>query len=223
MVVCAFNGCSSPSPQILDPDLFYKRDVAVEVNGVEFRGVTVLPRAPSYDLLVKPKGEMSLLLVTTCHREESFNPGSHGFLSTDNTFRYLYTPQKGLEDVDSCPLRIDAFDKKLGQHSWFFADFEGPEKLEAEVVCNGVKKTYRGVSVCQSKAGLIQTIQLKEPVILSVRDPKCPFPGSDGGGFFEYRINQGECAYAFMTMGGELHRHTTIGYTGVLVRDNPEN
>lgn len=180
----------------------------------DYEGVTVLPRRGVYELVIKPVGKMDLLLVTTCHREESFNPKSKGFFKQDNSFKYRYTPQKGIEDIGSCTLRMDAFDKERGQHSWFMADFEGPkEQLKAQVTCNGEKKLYTGVSVCQSKAGLIQRIEFDEEVKYPP-DPKCPIDGSF------YKIPLGECVYVFRGMkSGKIHRHTTIGYQGILVRE----
>jgi hypothetical protein len=202
-------------PQQLDPKLFYKRDLTVEVGGVDYTGVSVLPDLVIYDMLIKPVGKMDLLLITTCHREDSFNPKSTGFFTKDNTFQYQYEPQAGIENDGSCPLRINAFDKDKGQHSWFFADFNGKESLPALVTCNGRATDYGGVSVCQSKAGLIQRIDFNEPVTY-YPPTDCPMPSdlSDG-----YKLNLGECVYAFRGESGRTHRHTTIGYEGVLVRE----
>ena len=210
--------CSSTPPQQLDPALFYKRDITVQLGEWDYEGVSVLPKQASYNLLIKPVGKMDLMLVTTCHREETFTPTSTGFFKKDNSFEYTYTPQKGIEDAGSCPLRIDAFDKKKGQHSWFFADFEGSESLKATVLCNGTSVAYKGVSVCQSKSGLIQKIQFAEPVEVHP-EARCQLPEMVDNAF-EYKIAKDECVYAFKgTETGAIHRHTTIGYEGVLVRE----
>lgn len=211
------SSCSSLPPQVLDPNVFYKRDIVVTVNDVDYQGVSVLPAADAYEMTVRPTGKMDLLLITTCHREGSFSPKSVGFFKKTNSFEYYYEPEPDIEGSGACPLRVDAFDRERGQHSWFFADFEGTETLPAIVSCNGTTEEFNGVSVCQSKAGLIQRIEFAQPVIVNP-DSACPLPRMDRNAF-DYEISKGECVYAFMSKDGEFHRHTSIGYEGVLVRE----
>ena len=52
-------------------------------------------------------------------------------------------------------------------------------------------------------------------------DKKCPLPKTEGKEFV-FPIKKGECVYVFMNSAGEIHRLTTIGYEGVLIRDAPE-
>lgn len=213
-------GCSN-LPQPLDSNKFYRRDIAVEVNGQSFEGVSVIPRASEYRMKIKPKGELNMVLITSCHREDSFTPGSKGgglFSKKDPTFDYTYRPQAGLED-SYCPLRINAFDKSnQGQHSWAFMDFTGPETLQATMACNGELSVGNGVSVCQSKAQLIQSIRFPKNVRLSP-DKECDTFPEKYGREFQFAIPLGECVYAFLSDDGEVHRLTTVGYQGVLVRD----
>lgn len=208
------SNCASTVVEELDETLVYKRDLLVEINEVEYEGVAVLNKAKSYSMIIKPRSKTALLLITTCHREESFTTKSSGFFKKTNSFEYTYTPQPGKED-GPCTFRITALDKKRAQHSWFFADFKSKqETLSATVYCNG-KKEKGTVTVCQSRAGLLQGIEFPEPVIY-FPSQNCPmdYPGS-------YKINLGECTYAFKgKTSGRIHRHNTLGYEKIIIRED---
>jgi len=208
--------CSS-FQQDLDPEIFYKRDIKIEINGQEYEGVTVVPQAPVYNLLLTPKGDLDLVLVTSCHREYS-GEALGGGLFSKNEFPYEYIPVSGLEDVPSCSLRVNVYEKDKGRHSWALIAFEhGDLTLRAVLKCNGAVKTYSGVSVCQSKEGLIQRIEFDE-IVRAWSPPGCVSVGKRGK-VFEFPISLGECQYSFETQDKKRHTMTTIGYQGVLVRE----
>ena len=207
--------------QQLEVDMYYKRDIGIKVNGNSYEGVAVIPRADKYEITLEPKGDMDLILVRSCHREHSFEKKSKKFLWIrigSNSFQYTYEPNpKERERV--CPLRIEVYEAVNGRHSWALLDFEHPDyQLKASIWCNGELKTFNGVSICQAKTGLIQSINF--PEIIEFADPPkgCNLPRYIDD-TFEWEMSKGECLYHIRSESGKLHRMTTIGYEGVLVRE----
>jgi len=198
--------------QVLDPEVFYKRDIQIEINGARYEGVATVPKANSYDILLRPKGKADLVLITSCHREYEAE-------KLKSRFRYEYTPLGGIEDAPACPLQISVYEKKKGRHSWAFITFEHPNlRLPATLKCNGSVISALGVSACQSKAGLIQRIEFKEEV--RVWSPvKCQRLGRSRK-IFQFEISPRQCQYTFETRDGRLHTMTTLGYEGVPIREN---
>ena len=221
VVAVLVSACSSV-PQKLDPKLFYRKDLPFCVAGVQcHEGVAVLPRMSSYEIEIAPKGDanIDLLLVTSCHREESFEKTSSGWFifAKKNKFKYFYTPVPGIEDDGLCSLRVNTYEKALGRHSWSVIRFEHPKyRLPAQLTCNGSVSQVGGVSICQSKAGLVERIKFSEPVMV-VGDAECP-PMKRVGDSYEFESKIGECGYTFRTSDGRIHDMLSVGYEGVLVR-----
>ena len=207
--------------QVLEVDKYYKRDIGLEVNGKQYEGVTVIPRANKYEIIVEPKGDMDLILIRSCHREHSYEKQSKKFLWIQigkNSFQYLYEPSPK-ESEKTCPLRVEVYEAEKGRHSWALLDFEHPDyTLPARLLCNGEIKTPNGVSVCQAKAGLIQTIEFPEIIEFATPDEGCVRPEYKDGAF-DWEMSKGECLYEIRTADGKRHRLTAIGYEGVLVRE----
>jgi len=222
--ILSVSGCSTLNQQ-LDPEVYYKRDIGISVNGVEYAGTISVPKADSYDLVLKPKGDVDLLLIRTCHAEYSCEKSGcekkGGGLFSKKEVRFVYTPVPGLEDIRVCPLRIDAYESKKGRHSWAFIDFEHPDyKVEATLKCNGYTSFLNGVGVCQGKKGTIQRIEFKEPIRFAPPKPStCGVPYKMGNGY-EFPVVVGECLYHFDTQSGKLGRLTVVGYDGVLIRED---
>jgi len=213
LLLLLLSSCASPPAEVLDETLFYKRDLLVEIDEVDYEGTAILKKAKSYNMIIKPRSKTALLLIATCHREESFTTSSSGFFKKTNSFEYTYTPQPGKED-GPCVFRITALDKKRSQHSWFFADFKSnTETLPATVYCNG-KKQKGTVTVCQSRVGLIQGIEFQEPV------SHYPYKGCPMDNPSEYKINLDECVYLFKGKeSGRIHRHNSLGYEKIIIRE----
>lgn len=209
-------GCTT-TVQKPNPDLFYKRDLKMKVNGVQGTGLLVVPRAEKYRVFGESSGKLDLLTLTSCHRE-------HSSENEGLDFEYDYKPNPGIEDSDACPIKIEGNEKKKGRHSWGFIDFEGPDAiLPATVQCNGSTSKANGVSACQSRADLIQVIEFDQEVRVWP-DKGCELngkPGEQRGKRFEFKIRRGECVYAFLEAAGQgrWHRLTTLGYEAILIRE----
>jgi hypothetical protein len=202
------------APVVLDPTSFYKRELAMSVNGSSSTGVAIVTKAQSYEIDLHSSGELDFVRVTSCAREITFTPKA-------KTFHVSFAPTAGLEDVlEYCPLKIMALDEKGGRHAWGFIDFDsGSSTLPAKVTCNGETRDSSGVSACQAKAGLIQRIDFAVPVRIAP-DRSCELVLSPDGKSVTYSISLGECVYAIVeAKGGRIHRHTAIGFDEEVPRE----
>ena len=216
-------GCATVYQQ-LETGKLYKRDATVTINGRNYLGVVTVPKAPFYDFIVAPPGAIDLLILRTCHREYVAEKVDPGFLGIGGgKFRYHFVPVPGIEDVRVCPLRIDFFESAgEGRHSWAFIDFEQPDlgyTINAKLTCNGEVNIIRGVATCQNKVGLVQRLEVSEPIQFAPPMPEsCAMPKRNGAAY-EFTLSAGECLYHFRTQDNRLGRITFIGYTGVLIRE----
>jgi hypothetical protein len=203
-----------------DPNVFYKRDMYIRINGDLFKGVAVAPLSHRYKFEITAKGKLDLFTFSTCHRDIAIEEaGEDGIFGNSRRVKYRYVPANNLEKHGMCPVLLGGYEKSRGRHSWGFVDFQTPERtVKATISCNGEVKETNGVSICQSKAGLIQKIMFEKEMIVSP-DKKCPMKKTKGL-FFEYAINVGFCVFEFMEVeSGNLHRHSTFGYEKILLRE----
>jgi len=222
-------GCSS-SHMPMDVGTFYKRDMNFKIGNVgSFNGVSVAPQLQSYAIQIEPEGDLpDLLVLRTCHREESFEKGDSNWLSQafgkKKKLTYMYLPEADIEDNRVCPLRGDAFytDDDNSQHSWFFLDFENRKlfALQSNITCNGKSVTVNGVGACQARKGLVQVIKFPEDVRWAPTKPSyCNDPVFKYGNRWEIELTLGECLYMAQSKSGALARFTMIGYEGILLRE----
>jgi hypothetical protein len=76
----------------------------------------------------------------------------------------------------------------------------------------------KGVSICQSRASLVQRIAFAEPV--EVLHPDfCQAPEViEGGKAFLIELSSSKCLYLFQDDKKRRHRLTTFGYDDVIMR-----
>lgn len=214
-----------------------------------YEGVSVVPFKKEYRLEIEPKGgaNIDLLLATSCHREESFEKTDSGWFifKTKKRFTYYYHPSIGIEDDGACELFLNTFEKDKGRHAWAIMRTEHPDyQLRAMVSCNGKMIQYGGKSVCQSKVGLRQhidfggaRIQFAPPMAVKqdggklVPDPDkasdhCPWPkkvedkeGKPIVGRYFINLASEMCSYISRNEGDERHSLLTVGYEGILIRE----
>lgn len=203
----------------------YKYDITGSVNGSAFDGVGVIPYSADYKMDIVSKVEVDLLTVTSCHRDFSVESAIKlGWFQSKKGYSYDYNPSIGIENSGSCLVRIGAYNRDKGQNAWGIIDFETPEAtLPATNYCNGASIKANGVSICQSKTGLIQRIVFDVPVTTAQvsLDSKCHMTSKDQM-TWEYQLPAGECVIAFRELAApnRIHRHTTVAYTDVLIRGN---
>ena len=232
LLLLSFGGCATLT-QELEPEVFYKRDIGIEVNGKEYEGVVVVPWADKYEFLLKPKGKLDLVLIKSCHIDHSGEKTSSGFLGIGGgQFKKTWVPDPKIESLkEGCVLRIDVYESKKGRHSWAFIAREHPEISKKYTLrCNGRVTLANGVGVCQGRAGTEQMLEFDEPVQWAPGDSvdgyektdyvpeECPMPIGRNGQYRFYPV-LGECVYHAITTSGELARLYVIGYEGVLIRE----
>ena len=224
MAVVMLASCASTQFQKLEKDVFYKRDLGVRVNGQSFEGVVTIPEKGFYEIELEAPADIDMVLWRSCAREDTGSPKKPGLFKFLNskTVEYFYTPNPGQENLDVCPLRIDAYDAKNNQHSWAFLSFERKEfKLEFELDCNARRSSYRGVGSCQHKTGLPMRAHFGEEVRFAPPKPDgCPMPEPvpNEFGVWTWPMATGECLYKAETRDGKKARFIGIGYEGVLIR-----
>ena len=206
-------------------NVVYMYDLKGTVNNTAFDGVGVIPYAGVYDMKIESKVDVDLLEINSCGR--NFHQESAivaGWFKPRRAYEYIFQPDPAIENYGTCLVRFRAYNKAQGQNAWAIIDFETPDAaLPAAIFCNGENSQSNGVSICQSKAGVIQRVSfdVKVKQASANLDPRCRMTSVDGH-VWEYSMPTGECVSVFMEVGGQhrLHRHTTVAYTDYQIRGN---
>ena len=191
----------------LDIDEIYRSDMSIEVNGKRMDGGTyVLENQPlhSFKAFISPDTEK--FVVSSCDRYLVWD-------DPDPVVEFDYT-QGSLTDEDICPIEIAAFSRS-GRHAWAYIDFLSTENLGVSLTCNGEKKEWYGVSICQSKEFLTHTAKFSRSVFW-IHSAGCAEPTTTDDIEFEIPSSSGKCFYLFENEEG-FHRLTVIGYDDVLI------
>lgn len=224
LALTVLTSCASLTNQKLDPEVFYRRDMKMTINGVPFIGVAVPARAEVYEIEIETVGDINMLTVTSCHREDVFEEPTRGWFKKNNRFKYTYRPLKGIEDGRGCLLDVGSYERTKGRHAWGTVDFvTATETLPAITTCDGVVLKTGPVSICQAKAGLTQRIRFDQPMKVSP-DKGCEANmRTENGLLFEYEAAKTECTYYFGSKDGKWHRHSVFGYESIFVRDKEQS
>lgn len=229
--MAALTACSTAHiNQELKPGIHYKRDMILEVDGFQGEGVLVIPLKEIHKFHVEARGELDLFTMTTCHREwtkeKAWNvkrkSGLFGWgrKIVKNEVNFDLSLNQ-LEKSDFCLIELGGYERDKGRHSWAIIDVRSEmTTLPATVNCNGSQYQSEGVTVCQSRAELIQSISFAVEVLTSP-DKGCDLP-SERGMIFEFPIKKGKCSYAFIETKAphREHRMTTFGYEKILIRED---
>lgn len=219
LFVLMLAGCTDVN-HIADTAVIYKKDVKISEGGTEHYGVAVLPAKSRYELSLTFAGQLDLFTFRSCHREVTQEDAGGGkIFGKKNQVSFTYAPVD-IEALKTCPVTIEGHEAEKGRHSWAYIDFETPlETLPAVAVCNGTRKQYRGVSICQSLSGLIQRIIFTKKVTAYSTDG-CPTALTTNGEVFDIIVGRGVCEYSFRAIEEprDFHRHTTLGYDEIMVR-----
>lgn len=219
LFVLMIAGCTDVS-HVAETSVIYKKDVKISEGGTEHYGVAVLPAKSRYDFTMTFAGQLDLFTFRSCHREVTQEDAGGGkIFSKKNQAGFTYVPVD-IEALKTCPVLIEGYEAEKGRHSWAYLDFETPlETLPAVTVCNGNRKQYSGVSICQSLSGLLQRVVFTRKVTGYTVDG-CPSPITTNGEVFDIIVGRGVCTYSFRAIEEprDFHRHTTLGYDEIMVR-----
>lgn len=153
-------GCSSQS-FVLDPKIYYVRDLKIKALGIWHEGVGSIGYRKEYEFKIKSPGRMSTLLIKTCHRSIKIEDAG-------KREKITFKLQEGVEGVYGCnAIRFSSFDDKKNKHAEGMLlirtdDFQMPFELQ----CNGKTKRERATNICQAEKGKWQRIRFKEKVLM---------------------------------------------------------
>lgn len=202
-----------------------RHDLKLKVNNVSCIGACVVEPASSYHVKVFPEERIDRIVWQTCHREVVVDQPKTGWFDTGYEFDVVL--QRGIEDVTACALEITTLSQKsrVGFALVEFQDARPEVALPATLKCNGEWKAYpKGVSVCQTAAGLKQQIEFQTSVVITGVAPGCDVMQSDNEKVFRFNVAPGKCTYYFVSnlRNGQgtrlIHRLSTIGYSEIPVR-----
>jgi hypothetical protein len=195
-------GCTQVTTQT--KTLTNMADMDFTVEGVAFKGATVVQRKVTQVIRFTFPKDTERLVVTTCHRNKVF-------LSPVSPFEYRYLPKTFLENWGSCILRASAITKG-GVVVQAIIDFTSNEAMKARSYCDGEEADGNGASFCQSLAGTKQMMRFDEPVDIQGEEDRCA-PIACDGQYCYYFTSPGYCIYAIKGLKtGQRHRLTTRGY-----------
>jgi hypothetical protein len=198
------------------PPLYkYRADMQITVGGKKFDGVAVADLNYARNKIeLESRVKMDRLEIMSCRRHQVFeNVGGGWFSSSGTKMSYEYVPNNG-ESEAGCPVYFQAFAKNL-LTSWGMIFFRTSETLLADVGCNGEQETFKGVSICQTKAGLKQSFAFAQPVNFELGETCAAANPSDR--LIEIAPKLGFCEATFDD-GRNFHRLILLGYESVLVR-----
>ena len=217
-------GCSSLVRQQLKSEKLYRNDLvlkkitAKDVSGKKLwekkniKGVVVLPRAFHYEIKVKSKGELDLLIWETCSQQHSVEARDD-----DATINFSLNP---LERACDETLKIKGVEEKRGRDSFATIAFASPKYKNKEpwVLCNGkYERSEQGTSICQSKKGLRQYIEFKETAFLAPREEACLKPEGWEGKKLVFDMVDRNCVRNFGDLKGQKHRLILMPYDDIII------
>lgn len=187
-------GCSTPTPQNLNPAVYYKNDICVTYTrdvdkhgevGTWYRNKVkrkfrLFKKNRKYQEIemcgvgVLPNAEDYSLKVEHNSKLNFFAMNTcHREVTTENPDRGFRNKngetslvyKPTLEKGKACPLYLAVYNRK-GRHGWGTFAFESPKfDLPATMECNGDEINFKGVSICQARYGTLQKITFNEEVL----------------------------------------------------------
>lgn len=248
------NSCTlfPSAPQRLDPAIYYKQDICVtyetgeiekakkffkryktgryrrtknKKKTVSFCGVGVLPFMDTYKMRVDSHGALNFFALTSCHEENTSENPDSGWFKKKGRVSFTYSPT--LEQGKACPLYISAYNKKQ-KHGWAILAFEHKRyQLPMKYFCNGYELDTLGVSICQSREGLIQKVVFEEEVkplkpVNGAADRKadCPVIAPKDATEYTFKLPPRDCIYGFIgKTSKKIHKMYSVGYEEIIVRE----
>lgn len=211
-------------------DIFYQKDIKFKVEKKDvdgklqsigdFRGSAVVPEGNSYKITLFPEGKADLLSISSCHREIRTQDPDKKFF--DKGYSFELDPVKSIESGRDCKIDLAVYEQKKGRNAWGFLAFENEKfKMPANIKCNGEIKSTGGVSICQSRKGLIQQY-IFDRKVEAVFNPECDITsGQNGKNDFTFIMPRGPCTIYFIDVAipKNVHQANLYGYDEILLKD----
>lgn len=197
------------------PTYRYRADLQITLGDRTYDGFAATKLDGPITFAIESKVRLDRLEINSCSRHVVWEKvDKNWFGGVGKKFTYTYTPNS-IEAREPCPLYIMAFDR-AGLATWGFIGFRTEETLPSKVSCNGTGWTFQGFTVCQTKAGYVQTIHFDSEIKKFRADENCNLERKSPGDF-EISPDLGFC-FATFHDGGSWHRAVFLGYETVLTR-----
>tara|TARA_R100001509_G_C4793939_1_gene190750 strand:- start:56 stop:742 length:687 start_codon:yes stop_codon:yes gene_type:complete len=205
--------CSPQSLQKIKSKALYKRNLSFAVNGESFRGIGVPKKNKSYKIEIQAPFNLDYVKIESCHREHILENAyiKKRILKNRKKYEFVYKPI-GIEK--ECILILTVLSKKGKYHFGQVAFNTKEYKAKALNYCNGKTIKSDGVSMCQSKKGLIQLIEFENQM---KPQSNCEIHSVDGK-VFKYDITAGDCVFLFLGRN-KLHKLVTWGYEDFILEE----
>lgn len=209
--------CSAFVRQELDSNIEYRRDIELDVRfdgkKIVGRGVLALPQSEQYEIRGSAVGDFDFLVWQTCAQQ-------HSIERRDNDFKILFSPVT-TSSLCNEVLEIRGVEEEKGRNQGAILAFDNPkyQLRPSSMICNGETQTTTiGVSVCQAKQELVQSIDFSEPVIAS--GDQCGFEPIANGDFqkhFVYKMPIARCPVIFGTKDHRKHLLILFPYQDIII------
>ncbi len=217
-------GCASGEGLTVGESIMtYKADMKITVDGSTFDGIAVTEigkEERTITINVVSHAKLDALYIRTCGRFNDYqkiNPNWYG--GAGKTFVYQYKPI-GMEKSTACPLFIEAYDLTNALAAWGMVAFRDGNNLPTSkygAACNGTGWTFKGLTGCQTQAGLFQSIEFDSDVKFFEQSETCNLK-KESARKFSYRPAQGVCVATFSD-GSRRHKLIAIGFKRPLLRE----
>ena len=203
--------------------LTYKADMRITVDGTTFEGLAVTEMGAADRVItiqVVSDAKLDALYVRTCGRFKDFkklSPNWYG--GAGKTFTYQYKPI-GMERETACPLFFEAYDLTNALSAWGMVAFRDGNDLPTSkfgAACNGTGWTFKGLTACQTQAGLYQSIEFDSDILFREESSSCNLTKLSPRKF-SYKPGLGRCVATFSD-GSRHHKLIAIGFKRPLLRE----
>lgn len=199
-----------PEEKDKDARVEWQKTLRFDVNGEQFRGMAILPRAASYKFRIYPYDKnIDRLQWRTCAGfdfvDKAVKRGWFG--GGDKYFEMDFAPT-AIELDRACSLKIESLSakKKVMEFGMaIFPDTRVEIDLPARLECNRRVTNYVGKTACHAPNGTIHRIVFQQEVFQDDRpNAECPPMKKIGDRSFEFFMPRNECIYQF----NALEKHT---------------
>lgn len=222
-------GCASisdfllPQPIDKDPNVEWRKDLVLDVNGKRYKGMALVPTQSKYEIKIYPADKrIDRLQWRTCHRNDSVDKavesGFWPWSKKKEYFTMIFEP-KSIELERACPLRIEALAQKHKSMAFgmvIFPDSRQHYNLEAVLECNGRTQIRVGTSECQGAIMSLHKVIFGGEVVQDDRpNEQCPPMKQVQENVFEFFMPKNECVYLFKSfekVDGKYRTHKIITY-----------
>ena len=123
-ILALTSACNDKTYQSVSTEVFYKRDMILEVGGRKGEGVLVVPLSVIVPFYVTARGDLDLFTFTTCQREETTENAGNVTERTGWLFKRTITKKREvkfdfkpslIEGAGGCPILLGGYEELKGR------------------------------------------------------------------------------------------------------------